>query len=250
MTSPARRGGRGRQHRPVEFEGINYTGRPWMGQPITSDTRCWVRYTYYGDSNLDGRLTLWMSTISFKGLTDSATAGCSAISTTRTDRQPDVTQLIIGLQRPGASPLGDAMHAGQAQVLLSVEQGLSAARFHDSSSPWASRARVRRAAGVGAGLAAGQPAAGAAGPDGGAWVHYACACGGRGGCRLGRAARFQSGTRFPFGKFASLTWRPFKALRLEALRDIPRRSERLTRTAFAEPGDDLGRTRSQGGRRM
>ena len=113
----------------LQLQGNNYTGKTWMGQPITSDDTVLARYTYFGDTNLDGIVdSLDVDNViqGFEGFGDDWLYG--DFNYDGIVDSLDITELIIGYSGQG-KPLGDAIGPGQAQFLLSMAQGLTSAQI-------------------------------------------------------------------------------------------------------------------------
>jgi fibronectin-binding autotransporter adhesin len=109
----------------LNAEGSDYTGGTWMGVSITSDNTVLVRYTYYGDTDLDGTVgpaDVNNLELGFSGVGDGWLYGDFNYDG-MVDYQ-DVNLLDLGY---GEAPLGDVipLTAAQSKWLLATEKGLT-----------------------------------------------------------------------------------------------------------------------------
>jgi fibronectin-binding autotransporter adhesin len=110
-------------------EGGDYTGGNWMGVPITSDNTVLVRYTYYGDTDLDGFVgpqDVNNLELGYAGVGDGWLYGDFNYDGL-VDYQ-DVNLLDLNYSNV---PLGDVrmLTAAQSKWLLAAEKGLTAAQI-------------------------------------------------------------------------------------------------------------------------
>jgi hypothetical protein len=100
----------------------------WMGQPINDPNNVLVRYTYYGDGNLDGVVNKFDVAALAQGY--SGLAGYIGWSDGDYTYAGYISKLDISLLAQSyifqGAPLGDAITPGQAQYLLALDPGMSA----------------------------------------------------------------------------------------------------------------------------
>jgi hypothetical protein len=101
----------------------------WMGQPVNDTNNVLVRYTYYGDGNLDGVVNRYDETAlsqgysglaGYIGWSDGDYSYAGYISTL------DISLFSLGYTFQGA-PLGDAITPGQATYLLALDPSMAPA---------------------------------------------------------------------------------------------------------------------------
>jgi hypothetical protein len=100
----------------------------WMGQPINDPNNVLVRMTWYGDGNDDGvvnRLDVSALSQGYNGI-----AGYVGWSDGDYTYSGDITKVDVGLLAQSylfqGAPLGDAITAGQAQYLMSLDPEMPA----------------------------------------------------------------------------------------------------------------------------
>jgi hypothetical protein len=100
----------------------------WLGQPINDTNNVLVRYTYYGDGNLDGVVNdedVSALSLGYSGL--AGYIGWSDGDYTYDGRinENDISLLAVSYVWQGA-PLGDAITPGQARYLLALDHDMPA----------------------------------------------------------------------------------------------------------------------------
>jgi hypothetical protein len=112
---------------PANYTKADGGSGTWMGQPINDPNNVLVRYTYYGDGNLDGVVNKFDVAALAEGY--SGLAGYVGWSDGDYTYAGFISKLDISLLAESyvfqGAPLGDGITAGQAQYLLALDPDMS-----------------------------------------------------------------------------------------------------------------------------